>query len=297
MTSSPSVSIIGLGAMGLVLAAKFVKKGYQTTVWNRSAEKALKFVAEHENAHAAATVAQALEASNLVIICLLDNKAVRETLDQALPSLAGRTVVNLTNGTPDEGRETGAFVTAQPGSKYVHGGIMATPAMVGTPASVLLYSGSLEAYTAVEKDLEILGAGKYLGADSGSASLHDLALLTGMYGLLSGFTHAVSLVRNEKRSTSEFLSLYFVPWLTAMTEYLRVLGKQIDEGDFSSLGSSLAMQVPALNNIVKTSEAQGVSSDLIRPIQSLVEHAVAVGRGGEEVSALVGLNVLTRKAE
>ncbi|KAF9968690.1 hypothetical protein BGZ70_010196, partial [Mortierella alpina] len=75
MTISPTVSIIGLGAMGLVLATKFVEKGYKTTVWNRSTEKALKFAAEHENAHAATTVAQALEASNLVIICLLDNKA------------------------------------------------------------------------------------------------------------------------------------------------------------------------------------------------------------------------------
>ncbi|KAF9989289.1 hypothetical protein BGZ75_006840 [Mortierella antarctica] len=296
MTSSSTVSIIGLGAMGLALAAKFVEKGYTTTVWNRSTEKALKFAAEHENAHAATTVAQGLEASNLVIICLLDNKAVRDTIDQALPSLAGRIVVNLTNGTPDEGRETGALVAAQEGSKYVHGGIMATPSMVGSPASVLLYSGSLEAYTAVEKDLEILGAGKYLGADSGSASLHDLALLSGMYGLFSGFTHAVSLVRNEKRSTTEFLSL-LVPWLTAMTGYLHVLGKQIDEGDFSSLGSSIEMQVPAINNIVKTSEAQGVSADLIRPIQGLLERAVAVGRGGEEISALVGLNVLARKAE
>ncbi|KAF9279940.1 hypothetical protein BGZ68_007605 [Mortierella alpina] len=296
MTSSPTVSIIGLGAMGLALAGKFVEKGYKTTVWNRSTEKALKFAAEHENAHAATTVAQALEAGSLVIICLLDNKAVRATIDQALPSLAGRIVVNLTNGTPDEGRETGAIVTAQQGSKYVHGGIMATPSMVGTPASVLLYSGSLEAYTAVEKDLEILGAGKYLGADSGSASLHDLALLSGMYGLFSGFTHAVSLVRNEKRSTTEFLSL-LVPWLTAMTGYLHVLAKQIDEGDFASLGSSIEMQVPALNNIVKTSEAQGVSADLIRPIQSLLERAVAVGRGGEEISALVGLNVLPTKEE
>ncbi|KAF9960931.1 hypothetical protein BGZ72_005431 [Mortierella alpina] len=296
MTSSPTVSIIGLGAMGLALAAKFVEKGYKTTVWNRSTAKALKFAAEHENAHAATTVAQGLEASNLVIICLLDNKAVRETIDQAFPSLAGRIVVNLTNGTPDEGREIGALVATLQGSKYVHGGIMATPSMVGTPASVLLYSGSLEAYTAVEKDLEILGAGKYLGADNGSASLHDLALLSGMYGLFSGFTHAVSLVKNEKRSTAEFLQL-LVPWLTAMTGYLHVLGKQVDEGDFTSLGSSIEMQVPALNNIVKTSEAQGVSADLIRPIQSLLERAVAVGRGGEEISALVGLNVLQKKAE
>jgi glutamyl-tRNA reductase len=34
------VTVIGLGNMGLTLAGEFLKGGYQTTVWNRSIEKA-----------------------------------------------------------------------------------------------------------------------------------------------------------------------------------------------------------------------------------------------------------------
>ncbi|KAG0212709.1 hypothetical protein BGX28_005742 [Mortierella sp. GBA30] len=287
MTPSSQVTIVGLGAMGIALAAKFVAEGYITTVWNRSIEKANKFAAEHPGAHAASSISEALEASPFVIICLLDNKAVRATIDQAASCLSGRIIVNLTNGTPDDARETGAFVVVQ-GAKYVHGGIMATPSMVGTPVSVLIYSGSQETYEAVEKDLQILGSGKFLGPDCGSASLHDLALLSGMYGLIMGFTHAVSLIRPENRPVTEFMSL-LSPWLTVMTGYLNVLAKQIDDGDYTSVGSSIEMQVPAVHNIMKTSEAQGVDADLIRPMQRLLERAVATGRGGNELSVLSDL--------
>ncbi|KAF9186659.1 hypothetical protein BGZ51_009344 [Haplosporangium sp. Z 767] len=297
MTSSsfPSqVSIFGLGAMGVVLGAQFAKKGYYPTVWNRSSAKVEKFVLEHPGqAYGATTVAQALEASKVTILCLLDNKAVRETLDKALPSLAGRIIVNLTNGTPEDARETSAFVTAQ-GAQYVHGGIMATPSMIATPASVLLYSGSQETYAAVEDDLAILGAGKFLGTDAGVASLYDLALLSGMYGLLSGFIHATSLVRFENQTMTEFMTL-LGPWLSNMVKYLDIMAKQIDEGDYSPLGSSLEMQVPAIENIVKASQTQGVSADLIRPIQKLVDRAVAAGRGDNELSVLVEEMDITKK--
>ncbi|KAF9360859.1 hypothetical protein BGX34_007459 [Mortierella sp. NVP85] len=283
-----TVSVFGLGAMGVVLAEKFLEAGYKTTVWNRTPEKAKALV--EKGAYLAKTVAEGFEAGELIVICLLDNKVVNATLKQAGPLPHGRVVVNLTNGTPEHARETGSFVLAQ-GAQYIHGGIMAVPQMVGTPAAVLLYSGATETYQSVEKDLSVLGAGKYLGTDNGTASLYDLALLSGMYGLFTGFNHAVSLVRSQdgkETSVTEFLPL-LVPWLTHMTGYLHLLAKQIDEKNFASQGSSIAMQVPAVQNIVQASKDQGVSSDWIRPIQGFLDLAVASGRGNDDLSALVEL--------
>ncbi|KAF9110217.1 hypothetical protein BGX27_006635 [Mortierella sp. AM989] len=293
MSSTTSVSVFGLGAMGIALANKFQESGAKVTVWNRSPEKAKGLV--EKGARLASSIAEGFEASNLIVICLLDNKAVNQTINQALPSLRGRIVVNLTNGTPEHARETGKLVLSN-GAQYIHGGIMATPDMVGSPAAVLLYSGSAETYQSVEKDLAVFGAGKYLGTDVGTASLYDLALLSGMYGLFSGFTHSVSLIRSEdnKKPVADFLSL-LVPWLSAMTGYLHVLAQQIDKNDYTSLGSSIAMQVPALENIVQASKHQGVNPDLIRPIQRLFQQALAKGRGNDDLSVLV--NFTTEKEE
>lgn len=56
-------------------------------------------------------------------------------------------------------------------------------------------------------------------AQPGVASLYDLALLGGMYGMLAGFFHSVALAGTEKVATAEFTSL-LVPWLNAMVATL-----------------------------------------------------------------------------
>ena len=96
------VSIIGLGAMGSALAEALLKSGLSVTVWNRSPAKAEAFVTQ--GAVAAASVKEAVEASKLAIACLLVYDTVYEALEPAKDALAGRTLVNLTNGTPAQAR-------------------------------------------------------------------------------------------------------------------------------------------------------------------------------------------------
>src|SRR5688572_15625198 len=130
MSQQNHVTVIGLGAMGQALAAAFLKNGHPTTVWNRTAEKADDLVAK--GARRAATVAEAVLASPVVVVCVLDYDVVREILAPAGGALSGRAIVNLTNGTPQQARETAKWIAAQ-GADYLDGGIMATPPMIGEP--------------------------------------------------------------------------------------------------------------------------------------------------------------------
>ncbi|KAG0261115.1 hypothetical protein BG011_001328 [Mortierella polycephala] len=125
-----------------MVRSQFAKKDYHPTVWNRSSAKTEKFVAEHPSqVYGVTTVAQALEAASpSPSACSITRPYVKSWTKP--PPLAGPIIVNLTNCTPKDARETGTFVTAQ-GAQYVHEGITATP------TSVLLYNGSQEAYTAV----------------------------------------------------------------------------------------------------------------------------------------------------
>ncbi len=99
------VSVIGLGTMGSALADGFLKLGHPTTVWNRSPEKADALVAK--GALRASSVADAVAASELVVVCLLNYDAVSEALSPARDALSGRVLVNLTNGTPAQARGHG----------------------------------------------------------------------------------------------------------------------------------------------------------------------------------------------
>lgn len=92
------------------------------------------------------------------------------------------------------------------------------------------------------QSLEGLGAATYLSADAGLASLHDLALLSGMYGLLAGFLHATALVDSEGVRAGAFLEL-LTPWMTAMMGDLPQYAEKIDSGRHGvNVVSNLGMQ-------------------------------------------------------
>lgn len=287
MTNNISdVAVLGLGAMGSALARSLLQRGYATRVWNRSPEKARPLV--EAGARTAGSAAEAIAAAPVTIACLLDYPALRAVLEPAAEGLAGRTLVNLTNGTPQEARALADWVGAQ-GGDYLDGGIMAIPPMIGGPGAFLLYAGSRPLFDAHRKLLESFGEARFVGSDPGRAALLDLALLAAMYGLFSGFLHAAALARSEGVTAAELNELA-LPWIAGMTEALPAMAAQIDSGDYDSeVASPLAMQAIALDKIVAAGEAAGVDAGPLRPLQALVARRVAQGFGAQDLPSLVEL--------
>ncbi|GGS61467.1 6-phosphogluconate dehydrogenase [Planobispora rosea] len=279
------VSVLGLGAMGKALAGAFLDRGHPTTVWNRTAGRADALVAR--GARRADTPAEAMAASPVTVVCLLDDAAVRETLGPAAGALAGRALVNLTNGTPEQARAMAGWAAGQ-GVDYVDGGIMAVPPMIGQDGALILYSGSREAFGAHERTLGALGSAVYLDEDPGRAALYDLALLSAMYGMFGGFFHALAMTGSEKVPAAEFTPMV-VGWLNAMIAGLPAMAAAIDSGDHSAADSNVEMQAVSYVNLLDASRAQGVGTELVEPMGALLHRAVAEGLGAGAVSSLVGL--------
>ena len=285
------ISVIGLGAMGQALAACFLRQGYRVTVWNRSPGKVTPLLAQ--GAREAETATHAIAASELTVMCLLDYAAADSVISDVGPVLSGRTLVNLTNGTPGQARATSERVAAL-GARYLHGGIMATPPMIGGEHALILYSGSQATFDTHSDTLRALGAATYVGTDTGLASLHDLALLSGMYGLFAGFLHASALMKSEGIRAFGFLEL-LEPWLVAMTRALPDLAEKIDSGMHAKdTESNLGMQAAAIDNILVASKEQGIATDLLDPMQKLMRQRVTDGFAQDDLSGVFEL--IRRKA-
>jgi 3-hydroxyisobutyrate dehydrogenase-like beta-hydroxyacid dehydrogenase len=281
-----NTSVLGLGAMGQALAARFLQKGHTVTIWNRTPGKAASLVAM--SAREEKSAAGAVAASDVTVICVLDYAASSSVIDEAASALSGRALVNLTNGTPAQARATAERV-ARLGADYLDGGIMATPPMIGGEHALILYSGAKAAFDAHAGSLEALGAAKYLGADAGLASLHDLALLSGMYGLFAGFFHASALVDSEGIRAGSFLSL-LGPWMTAMMGELTGYAEKIDSGRHGvNVVSNLGMQAASLDNILTATREQGVATDLLDPMLTLFRKRAGAGFGDEDISGVFEL--------
>ncbi|WP_446224868.1 NAD(P)-dependent oxidoreductase [Nocardia sp. IBHARD005] len=223
-TAAQRVSVIGLGAMGTALAKALLAGGHEVTVWNRTPARAEALVAD--GAKVAASSAEAMAAADLVILCVLDDAAVREHIEPAAARLRGRTVVNLTTTTPEQARSLGVWAETE-GIELVDGGIMAVPEMIGGPGAFVLYSGAAVAFERYRSVLELFGRAEFVGNDPGAAAMYDVSILGGMYAMFAAFAQGGAMVRTTGGSAAQLAAL-MAPFLQAMATLLAAQAPGID---------------------------------------------------------------------
>ena len=99
--------------------------------------------------------------------------------------LRGKTVAQLTSGTPANAR-TGAAWAAQHGVNYLDGAILAEPSMTATDYATVFYAGDRTVFDAHKPTLQVLASNTVFVADAiGSAAALDCAILEAYYGVVS----------------------------------------------------------------------------------------------------------------
>ncbi|MFD3512017.1 NAD(P)-dependent oxidoreductase [Streptomyces sp. NPDC058657] len=274
MSSKAPVTVLGLGLMGSALADALVTAGHPVTVWNRTPSKADALVAR--GAVRADSVREAIEASPLVIACLLDYDTQRALLDPVAGALHGRTLVSLTNGSPAQARDTEAWARAL-GASYLDGGIMAIPSMIAGPGAFILYSGAQDPFDAHRPTLEALAEAKYLGTDVGTAALYDLALLGGMDMMFAGFFHSVAVATSHKGTTASGFTELFVSWLTSMVAATPMMAADIDSDGPPAYEQTLDLVLSAARNMGAASREAGVRTDWFDGQVAELESRIAAG--------------------
>ncbi|NJP92065.1 NAD(P)-dependent oxidoreductase [Nonomuraea sp. FMUSA5-5] len=283
--STAPVTVIGLGLMGQALAGAFLKAGHPTTVWNRTAAKADKLVAE--GARLAPTAGEALRASPLTIICVTDYEVVRELLSEGdgEGGLAGTTVINLTSGTSAQAREAAQWAGRRE-ARYLDGAIMAVPPVIGTPEAVILHSGPRADFEAHEGTLGALGTLTYLGEDLGLASLYDAAGLVMMWSVLNAWLQGTAMVKTAGVDAATFAP-FAQQLATEVAGWLPGYAGQVDKGSFPAEVSALETDVRAMAHLVEESEAVGVNAEWPRLIKAIADRAIAAGHGKEQYPVLI----------
>jgi 3-hydroxyisobutyrate dehydrogenase-like beta-hydroxyacid dehydrogenase len=283
--SSQPVTVLGLGEMGSAIARALVDGGHPTTVWNRTASKSAPLV--EAGASAASTAAEAVAASPLVVLCVLDYEAVDEVLGAVGGSIAGKALVNVTSGSPSRARATQEWASEH-GADYLDGGVMGDPPDVGSDRVMFSYSGSSAAFEAHEATLRELGSPTYYGADAGLASVEFMAQVAVGYEFLIGLLHTLRLVQKEGVDPAEFAARVagsisaYAPLVTAIGEAVR------DETYPPDLGP-LSVQAALMGDLVDHRQSLGVDTVRMREVKELMEKRVADGHGDQGFSSLFAL--------
>ncbi|MEJ3750876.1 NAD(P)-binding domain-containing protein [Actinomycetes bacterium KLBMP 9797] len=279
----PAVTVVGLGSMGSALAAALLDRGHPTTVWNRSTSKARPLA--DRGARVAATPEEAIVASPIIIACVLDYGVMRSVFDPVAGALAGKTLVNLTSGSPEQAHEAATWA-GEHGVDYLDGAIMTTPPGVGSPEMMFLYSGAPAVFEAHRTTLATLGDPLHLGADPGLASLYDAALLGLMWSTMTGWLHGAALLGAEKTAATAFTPIA-IRWLTAVTGFLTTYAHQVDAGRYPGDDATIDVQIAAIDHLIHTAAARGIDNALPELLKATMERAKAAGHGSDSYASVI----------
>ncbi|MBG6066990.1 NAD(P)-dependent oxidoreductase [Micromonospora ureilytica] len=282
-----AVTVIGLGPMGQAITRTLLAAGHPVTVWNRTTGRAEGVVAD--GATLAATPAEALEASSLVILSLTDYQAMYDILGPTTESLAGRTLVNLSSDTPDRSREAASWAAAHDAA-FLTGGVMASAPMVGTDAAYVYYSGPGEVLDGSREALAQIGEPKHLGEDPGLAQLMYQAQLAVFLGTLSALMHATAMLGATGMKAAEAL-----PELLASAESIGAIlrageetpGAALDAGEHPGELSTVTMMGATADHIVETSTTLGLDLALPLAVRAHYRQAIENGHGGDNWTRII----------
>ena len=297
--NNSTVTVIGLGLMGSALATAFRDAGHELTVWNRSSAKTAPF---EGSARIADTVQDAVAASATVVISLLDYGAANSLLRTVDVEriITGKTVVQLTTGTPADARDTQTWAS-QHGASYLDGAIAHYPQTIGTDANEIFYAGDAAVFEARRDVLAALG-GKttFCGEDAGAAATLDLAALEFAYARAAGLLHAAALCAAESFPLEVFFATVGAPdglleFATRhdFSEDRAAMGPAVAAQAMTrprtypeSTDATLAVHTAAIAQIVRASRQAGIDSAFPQALHETYQRAVARGHGNHDLPSL-----------
>ncbi len=275
-----AVTCIGLGLMGSTLARAALASGHDVAVWNRTPGKA-RMLADI-GAVAPDTLADAIAASPIILICIDSYASTRVLLETngVANRLAGRTIVNLTTGTPREAEALSVWVGEQD-ARYLDGAILCGPGAIGTAGGELVFSGDALAWQVAGPLLTCLaGKVRSVGRAVGDAAALDLAWLTMSYVKFMGVAHAASICRAQGIDLQAFIDLF------PADPFACKLARIIKDEAYDQPTATLQVWGEALARIQMQARDAGIPSAMPDFVAGYFRRAMDMGLGQQEAIAI-----------
>ena len=199
------VAFIGLGVMGYPMAGHLARAGHETRVFNRSPDKARRWVAEFGGV-AGETIAETVAGCDFVALCVGADADVRECLAALLPAMApGGVAIDHTTTSARLAREAALWAREQ-GRWFVDAPVSGGQAGAQAGTLSIMAGGEPEAF---ERAAPVMGAYakavKHIGGP-GSGQLTKMVNQICIAGVVQGQAEAVHFARRAELDTDAVLT-------------------------------------------------------------------------------------------
>jgi 3-hydroxyisobutyrate dehydrogenase-like beta-hydroxyacid dehydrogenase len=279
-----TVGLVGIGKIGLPVAANLIKSGYRVVGYRRSSLAAFETIGGVPARSAADVGAQA----DVVLTCLPSTEALDEVVHgpQGLVHAArpGQIVAELgSHPVPDKKRQIA--VLAEEGATFVDGEISGTPSMVTARKAVVYLAGDAEAC----KKLEPVVAGftdscLYFG-EFGAAS--RVKLVNNLLVAIHIAATAEAMALGLKAGVDVPLMIKAIANGSGGSTQFGIRAPWMAERRFTPVQGSAGTLAHYFDMIGDFADSIGVATPLLDCVVPLYRRCVEMGLGDKDVAAMV----------
>jgi 3-hydroxyisobutyrate dehydrogenase len=198
-------AFIGLGVMGFPMAGHLKAAGHPVTVFNRSPDKAARWVDKHGGA-SGPTIAEAVAGAQLVCLCVGNDDDVRDVVAQVLPAMGeGGVIVDHTTTSATVAREMDAAARAV-GRWFVDAPVSGGQAGAENGQLTIMAGGDAAAYARVEPVLMAYAKAIRLLGPSGAGQLTKMCNQIAIAGVVQGVAEALHFAKRAGLPTDDVLA-------------------------------------------------------------------------------------------
>ncbi|MEU0265076.1 NAD(P)-binding domain-containing protein [Nocardioides sp. NPDC006303] len=285
MTSDQHIAMIGCGNIGAALARCWRDSGRHVTVWNRTRSKVETIGGD--GISIADSVQAAVDAAPVIIVSVSTYADAEEALRGV--TIDGKTVINLTTGTPTSATTLDADLRAR-GARYADGALIAYPQFIGTDSAQIMLAGPSSLWEA-HSDLLLTAAGgsRHVGQSVTSANVLDVAVVGAFYtSAITAFIESSAYVSDHGIEPSVLIDTV-TPLLSILAPTIEGLAAAVATGDFTTDQATLSVYDDAATAWVAAIREHGHRAAMLGTASELLASARSAGHGNLSIGATAHL--------
>jgi 3-hydroxyisobutyrate dehydrogenase len=287
MAERERVAVLGLGIMGAPMAANLVAAGFPVAVWNRTQERAERFVAEHGAAELAASPAEAAGQSSVVITMVPDAPQVDEVLFGPTGAAAalkpGSLVIDMSTIPPTESVRIAERLRAQEVS-FLDAPVTGSRPKAEDGTLTIMAGGAAEDFERARPLFEAMGKlVVHVGPQSHGSTVKLLNNTVAAVNALA-LAEALTAARTAGLDTARLLEVMAAG--SGGSAMLDLKAGPMLEHDFEAL-FKLAHMLKDVRHCLAEAERLGASMELARTAADAYSRADRKGLGEQDFAAVV----------
>jgi len=279
-------AFIGLGVMGYPMAGYLQQKGYETTVYNRTAAKADEWAGKYGGS-SAPTPRQAAEGADFVMVCVGNDDDLRSVVlgdDGALAGMkAGAVLVDHTTASADVAREIAALA-ADKGVGFVDGPVSGGQAGAENGVLTVMCGGSEKDFDTAKPAIMSYARACELLGEAGSGQIAKMVNQICIAGLVQGLSEALHFAQSaglDGRKVVDTISKGAAQSWQMENRYETMLDDQFE------FGFAVDWMRKDLGICLEQAKRMGISLPVTAVVDQFYGDVQAMGGGRWDTSSLI----------